>query len=184
MFSINSHFEPLSAWLIFCSIYCIVVLLYSIPRPPLVLLKSNIKKIIILLEFILISCFIIDLTEFCFEVTSKILFFHNFPDHYGKIPTSLLESIFAIGWSVVFSMIFPCIVVFILTWIMTSFRFPVKSFSNNLVKIWVTVAASIWLFVLLNGLGIMTQYVKDPVIGHKLIYFVYPCTFIFTYIFL
>lgn len=163
--------------------YGIVFLIASFTTPTTAsLMKSNINKLSILLGFISISSFVIDLTEFSFELTSKVLFIHNFPDLYGTIPTSLAESIFAIGYSVVVCMILPCIISVVFALIMSLCGCAVKSFSNKLAGIWVIVTACIWSFVLLNGLGVLTQYEYDPFIGHDLIYTAYFATFILTYI--
>lgn len=144
--------------------------------------KVNCNRLAPLFIFIWGSCSVIDLTEYCFPVTRVVLNIHNIPHHYSPIfgePTSILEEIFAVLFSIVICLI-PVAKIALLYALITSIV-SVQAPHFNLV-FWSLPFSLIWLFVLFNGLGVLTYYLDYPYVGHELIYGLYFASFFFSYV--
>ena len=144
-------------------------------------LRVNCYRLIPLLAFIWASCSIIDLTEYCFPATRTVLKIHNIPHFYSRtfrIPTSTSEEIVAVLYSVIVCLV-PVITVAGLYSFIASITLSRVPLFN--LKLWSSLSFLIWVFVLLNGVGVLTNYLTDPYVGHNLIYLGYGGCFLFLY---
>lgn len=144
-------------------------------------IKLRAYKVLSVATYITLTSFFLDFMEMCFDKTNRVIYEHNLQDFLFK---SFREAPLLERSSVLFASILQCMVIPVILLITRAIvmhllalyvggdTIKVVSFKERC-GIWIAVTSFLFLYIVLNGLGIIDTYTQNMFVMHQYLYLLY-----------